>query len=97
MIKQISEDEEKKEHKLSVFWLVFTILSIVQAVVLFYVCRRLPEKVPVHFNFAMKIDRYGSPWELAVLGITTPLLFIIRRFIHFCSAEGHEINPADFL
>ena len=73
---------ENKEQGVSVLWLTFTIISIVQAVVLFFVCRKLPDKVPVHFNLAMKIDRYGSPWELLVIASITPLLFIFRPLIN---------------
>lgn len=27
----------------------------------------LPDRVPVHWNFRGEVDRYGSPWELALL------------------------------
>jgi uncharacterized membrane protein len=81
MEKKMPENEKKEEQGLSVLWLAFTIISIVQAVVLFFVCRKLPDKVPIHFNLAMKVDRYGSPWELLVIASITPLLFIIRPLI----------------
>lgn len=76
----MSETEEKKERKTSVLWFIFTVLAIVQAVALFLICRKLPGKVPVHFNYAMKPDRYGSPWELCITALIPPLLFIIRPF-----------------
>jgi uncharacterized membrane protein len=82
MKNKMPENEEETEVKMSVLWLVFTIASIVQVVVLFFVCRMLPDKVPVHFNLAMKVDRYGSPWELLVIASITPLEFIIRPLIN---------------
>lgn len=27
----------------------------------------LPDRVPVHWNFRGQVDRYGSPWELAIV------------------------------
>ncbi len=35
---------------------------------------RLPAQVPVHWNFRGEVDRYGSPWELAIV---SPLLLVI--------------------
>lgn len=45
---------------------------------------RLPEQVPVHWNFAGEADRYGSRWELMVFGpglmlLTWVLLVVLKR------------------
>jgi len=42
------------------------LLLVVAATVLFW--PQMPERVPVHWNAAGEVDRYGSRWELAIFG-----------------------------
>lgn len=48
----------------------------VETLVTTWVAMRLPGRVPMHWNLAGEVDRYGSPWELELLGPPTTLLVV---------------------
>jgi|WetSurMetagenome_2_1015567.scaffolds.fasta_scaffold65617_3 uncharacterized membrane protein len=70
--------ENKKQN---IFWITVTAAAVIQTVVLFFYCQNIKGKVPVHYNIAMKPDRWGSPYELVVLSAITPILFLLRPLI----------------
>src|SRR5574344_1761908 len=74
-----TEDEMQKRWRL--LWVFFTILAVAQSAVLFMVSTKLPDRVPVHFSIAMKVDRWGKPGELCLISVITPFLFLLRPFI----------------
>jgi uncharacterized membrane protein len=80
--------DEERQHKESCFWFILTVVALIQTVVFFFVCSRLPEEVPVHFNYAMKPDRYGSPWELGIVSVLTPVLFCLRPLVNKKSPQN---------
>ncbi|MCK9171463.1 MAG: SdpI family protein [Treponema sp.] len=88
---KLQETEKENNHQHTLFWSILIALSIIQSAALFFVCRKLPAHVPVHFNFAMKVDRYGSPWELCIVSILTPFMFIMRPLIN----RRFSQNPAN--
>ncbi len=48
--------------KNKILWLLVALSLIITAVAM----KHLPEKVPMHYNFAGEIDRYGSKYELFI-------------------------------
>jgi uncharacterized membrane protein len=46
----------------------------IETLVTTWVVVRLPDSVPMHWNLAGEVDRYGSPWEFELLGPPTTLL-----------------------
>ena len=60
----------------------FLAIALIPFVYLIYIWNRLPEKVPMHWNGAGEIDRYGDKKELVVMlfmlvGITYIIFFVI--------------------
>jgi uncharacterized membrane protein len=41
-----------------------------------WVVMRLPDRVPMHWNLAGEVDRYGSPWEFELFGPPMTLLVV---------------------
>ncbi len=57
---------------------------------------QMPERVPVHFDWSGKADRWGAPWELWLVFAGIPLLFIAGSFLLdelYCRFErGKQFN-----
>lgn len=47
---------------------------LVETLITTWVVVRLPDRVPMHWNSAGEVDRYGSPWEFELFGPPTTLL-----------------------
>ena len=60
--------------------------------------RRIPEEVPMHFNAAGEIDRWGSKWWLLMLPVITWLVYgfltVAEQIFGICGngAKGPEKN-----
>jgi uncharacterized membrane protein len=84
-------------------WDVIGFLCILGSIiVLLYVWKTLPDKVPAHYNAAGKVDRWGSKWELLILpfvGIFIALLMgVLEKFpeIHNYPNRLNELNAEQF-
>lgn len=53
-------------------WMVGVVL--IETLVTTWAVVRLPESVPMHWNLAGEVDRYGSPWEFELVGPPMTLL-----------------------
>ena len=61
-------------------WIVAFIPLLITTIVLKF----MPDKVPMHYNAAGEIDRWGSKYEQLIFPITIIILaFIMYLFIHF--------------
>lgn len=68
---------EIKHNKLDTIAEVFCmILLIVTTVYTIYMYIQLPEKIPIHYNAAGVIDRYGNKLEIFILLIVTWVMYI---------------------
>lgn len=57
------------------------LISLVPVGVLLLTADRIPDEVPVHFNFQGEADRYGSPWLLALLAAGLYLVLLLPLYI----------------
>lgn len=71
---------------MGLFWILF----IIPGVYLAAVWHRLPEKVPMHYNFKGEVDRYGSRTELLWMVI---LLSALNVGIYLLMLNIHRIDP----
>jgi uncharacterized membrane protein len=78
---KMPETDDEKEKRWKMLWIVFTVLALVQSAALFVFTLSMPDRVPLHFGLSMKPDRWGSPRELWIISLITPLLFIARPVI----------------
>jgi uncharacterized membrane protein len=54
---------------------------------------RLPQRVPVHWNFQGEVDRYGSPWELAfILPLTLAITTGVMVALPFLGKTGEALD-----
>ncbi|MCM3710685.1 DUF1648 domain-containing protein [Sporosarcina luteola] len=61
---------------------LFTLIVFTAGLVhLIAVWGQLPDQVPVHFNAAGEVNRWGSKWELILLPIIAALLAIFMTFL----------------
>ena len=68
---------EIKHNKLDTIAEVFCmILLIVTTLYTIYMYIQLPEKIPIHYNAAGVIDRYGNKLEIFILLIVTWVMYI---------------------
>lgn len=68
---------EIKHNKLDTITEVFCmILLIVTTLYTIYMYIQLPEKIPIHYNAAGVIDRYGNKLEIFILLIVTWVMYI---------------------
>ena len=68
---------EIKHNKLDTIAEVFCmILLIVTTLYTIYMYIQLPEKIPIHYNAAGVIDRYGNKLEIFILLIVTLVMYI---------------------
>lgn len=68
---------EIKHNKLDIIAEVFCmILLIVTTLYTIYMYIQLPEKIPIHYNAAGVIDRYGNKLEIFILLIVTWVMYI---------------------
>lgn len=68
---------EIKHNKLDTIAEVFCmILLIVTTLYTIYMYIQLPEKIPIHYNVAGVIDRYGNKLEIFILLIVTWVMYI---------------------
>lgn len=68
---------EIKHNKLDTIAEVFCmILLIVTTLYTIYIYIQLPEKIPIHYNAAGVIDRYGNKLEIFILLIVTWVMYI---------------------
>ena len=68
---------EIKHNKLDTIAEVFCmILLIVTTLYTIYMYIQLPEKIPIHYNAAVVIDRYGNKLEIFILLIVTWVMYI---------------------
>ena len=68
---------EIKHNKLDTIAEVFCmILLIVKTLYTIYMYIQLPEKIPIHYNAAGVIDRYGNKLEIFILLIVTWVMYI---------------------
>lgn len=68
---------EIKHNKLDIIAEVFCmILLIVTTLYTIYMYIQLPEKIPIHYNVAGVIDRYGNKLEIFILLIVTWVMYI---------------------
>ena len=68
---------EIKHNKLDTIAEVFCmILLIVTTLYAIYMYIQLPEKIPIHYNAAGVIDRYGNKLEIFILLIVTWVMYI---------------------
>lgn len=68
---------EIKHNKLDIIAEVFCmILLIVTTLYTIYMYIQLPEKIPIHYNSAGVIDRYGNKLEIFILLIVTWVMYI---------------------
>ena len=96
-LKQQATDTEKNKYRLY-FWIALIAFSIIQATVLFILASRLPNKVPVHFNYNFEVDRWGSPFELLFVSIIPSLLFIIRLIVgNLYKQKPHNVKIEDHI
>lgn len=66
-----------KHNKLDTITEVFCmILLIMTTLYTIYMYIQLPKKIPIHYNAAGVIDRYGNKFELFILLITTWAMYI---------------------
>ncbi|MFA6937564.1 MAG: SdpI family protein [Treponema sp.] len=65
------------------FWLkiALTCLVAVQTVALLLAIQKMPESIPVHFNYKFEIDRYGSPLYILFMEITVLVVCVCGFFI----------------
>jgi uncharacterized membrane protein len=77
----------------------FIAIALIPFVYLIYIWNRLPEKVPMHWNGAGEIDRYGDKKELVVMlfmlvGITY-IIFLVIPYIdpkQKLQSMGNKLN-----
>ena len=68
---------EIKHNKLDIIAEIFCmILLIVTTLYTIYMYIQLPEKIPIHYNAAGVIDRYGNKLEIFILLIVTWVMYI---------------------
>lgn len=68
------------------FWIIF----ILPAVFLAAMWGRLPEQVPMHYNFKGEVDRYGSKTELLIMvGVIT----LVNVGVYLLMLNAHKIDP----
>ena len=65
----------------------FLAIALIPFVYLIYIWNRLPEKVPMHWNGAGEIDRYGDKKELVVM------LFMLVGITYFVFLIIPSIDP----
>ncbi len=76
--------------KNKITWIIAALSLIITAVAINF----MPEKIPVHYNFAGEVDRYGSRFEMLVFpGIT--LLFAIFWMVLIRVFDNKLKNGAD--
>lgn len=78
-----------KEKRRTFFWLTLIILSAIQAAVLFFLASKLPNSIPVHFNYKFEVDRWGSPFELLSIVLITPFIFTLKFILN----KVYKQNP----
>lgn len=78
-----------KERRHTILWVTFIVLSIAQAVVLLLLASKLPNRIPVHFNYKFEVDRWGSPFEIFFISLIAPFLFILK----FIIGKWYKQNP----
>ncbi len=58
------------------------LITILPLVYLLAIWKTIPETVPLHFNFQMEADNFGSKWIFALTScVWGPLLYILMYFI----------------
>lgn len=68
---------EIKHNKLNIIAEIFCMfLLIVTTLYTIYMYIQLPEKIPIHYNAAGVIDRYGNKLEIFILLIVTWVMYI---------------------
>lgn len=56
----------------------------------------IPEKVPMHYNFAGKVDRFGNKSEIIILPIITVIMFSFMSVIeHFPQLWNTGVKVTD--
>lgn len=60
---------------------LYSILTFLPLVVSALVLPLMPEKVPLHYNLAGQIDRWGSPFELLFLPLFTLVAALLMRHL----------------
>jgi uncharacterized membrane protein len=71
--------------------LFLLLITIAPIVYLFIVWNKLPEQVPIHWNFQGEIDRYGSKLYLGglVLFINIPIYFLMLFLPKIAAKQGN--------
>src|SRR5574344_1482144 len=78
-----------KERRRTFFWLTLIVLSVLQAIALFFLASKLPNSIPVHFNYKFEVDRWGSPFELLSIVLITPFIFTLKFILN----KVYKQNP----
>lgn len=65
------------------------ILSLVNFGILIFAVLQLPEIVPIHVNYLMEVDRYGSKWFLLAMG-SLPMVVILLLFLRIGSSRSEK-------
>ena len=64
-------------------------LSVINLIPLLCVTLTLPESIPVHMNYKMEVDRYGSRWSVMFMGML-PILISLGIFIYWQVTKNNE-------
>lgn len=77
------------------YWVTASAIILAIWAISFAAAAYMPASIPVHWNLAGEVDRYGSPWELA-LGVPLGASFVIFLMIVLPLVGPFEDNFKQF-
>jgi len=78
----IFDDKSANSNKGFPVWLriLITAFTVLETIVVLLAILKMPETIPVHFNYNFEIDRYGSPFYLLIIGVILFMVCILSFF-----------------